>query len=109
MKKYCTKEKTDMLTCVGKLLKWKYIWQLIIRRLHKCRESGEKMRKRCIGFLTALVLAASGIAVPASAQETDVFPSWNVASGRQVEVSSVEAALPGNVGALVVDGDNETR
>lgn len=67
------------------------------------------MRKRCIGFLTALVLAASGIAVPASAQETDVFPSWNVASGRQVEVSSVEAALPGNVGALVVDGDNETR
>ena len=98
-----------MLTHVGKLLKWKYIWQLIIRRLHKCRESGEKMRKRCIGFLTALVLAASGIAVPASAQETDVFPSWNVASGRQVEVSSVEAALPGNVGALVVDGDNETR
>ena len=109
MRKYCIKEKADMLTYVGKLLKWKYIWQLIIRRLHKCRESGEKMRKRCIGFLTALVLAASGIAVPASAQETDVFPSWNVASGRQVEVSSVEAALPGNVGALVVDGDNETR
>ena len=67
------------------------------------------MRKRCIGFLTALLLAASGICVPAAAQETDAFPSWNVASGRDVEVSSVEAALPGNVGALVVDGDNETR
>lgn len=67
------------------------------------------MKKSWIGFLTALTLTVSGIPFPASAQETDVFPPWNVASGRPVEVSSVEAALPGNVGALTVDGDNDTR
>lgn len=68
------------------------------------------MKRRCIGFLAALMLTVTGFSVPAAAAgEADVFPAWNVASDRQVEVSSVEAALPGNVGGLVVDGDNETR
>ena len=68
------------------------------------------MKRRCIGFLAALMLTVTGFSVPAAAAgEADVFPVWNVASDRQVEVSSVEAALPGNVGGLVVDGDNETR
>lgn len=68
------------------------------------------MKRRCIGFLAALMLTVTGFSVPAAAAgEADVFPAWNVASDRQVEVSSVEAALPGNVGGLVVDGDYETR
>ena len=67
-------------------------------------------KRRCIGLFAALTLAVTGFSVPAGAAGgTDAFPSWNVAYGRQVEVSSVEAALPENVGGLVVDGDNETR
>lgn len=67
------------------------------------------MKRRCIGFLTALMLMVTSISVPAAVEGSDAFRPWNVALGRRVDVSSVEAAMPENVGSLVVDGDNETR
>lgn len=67
------------------------------------------MKKRCISFLAALAMILTSIVFPGKSVNADGFDPENVALGKTVTVSSVEQAMPQNVGANTVDGDEGTR
>lgn len=67
----------------------------------------KKHTRRMMAMLICLAMLAAYI--PTTVFAADPFPSWNVAEGKAVTVSSVENAMPQNVGQNVVDGDTGTR
>ncbi len=67
------------------------------------------MKKRCISFLAALAMVLTTIVIPGVSVNAAGFDPENVALGKTVTVSSVEQAMPQNVGANTVDGDEGTR
>ena len=67
------------------------------------------MKKRFFSFFAALVMIFTGIVAPVKLTSASEFAPSNVARGKMVTVSTVEEALPENVGANAVDGDTSTR
>lgn len=67
------------------------------------------MKKKCISLLAAFAVILTGITIPGTSAEASGFDPENVAAGKTVTVSSVEEAMPQNVGANTVDEDEGTR